>query len=83
MSALLFASILSRDLTPEQRRQERERVEAAGDGDPGAGAEAREARTARMLSALDAAEEDLRSESVPLRARGVVTLTRFVGCVLG
>ncbi|CAM9440147.1 unnamed protein product [Ectocarpus sp. 12 AP-2014] len=81
MSALLSASILSRGLSPEERREERERVERVGEGGAGAGAggEAEgggeEARAARMMSALDAAEEDLRSEAVPLRARGVVTLT--------
>ena len=74
MSALLSASILSRGLNPEERREERERVKlAAGDG-----AEGSEAPTAKMLSALDAAEEDLRSDAVPMRARGVVTLTRSV-----
>ncbi|CAM9294735.1 unnamed protein product [Scytosiphon promiscuus] len=82
MSSLLCASILSRGLTPEERREERERVKAASAGDgggSGGGEEGeREARTARMLSALDAAEEDLRSEAVPMRARGVVTLTRCV-----
>lgn len=82
MSSLLCASILSRGLTPEERREERERVKlaSAGNGAGGGGSEEeeREARTARMLSALDAAEEDLRSEAVPMRARGVVTLTRCV-----
>lgn len=81
MSALLSASILSRGLSPEERREERERVERVGEGGAGAGAGGEvegeeEARAARMMSALDAAEEDLRSEAVPLRARGVVTLTR-------
>lgn len=78
MSAMLCASILSRGLTPEQRREERKRVKAAvghSDGDDGV-AEKGPSRTARMLEALDAADEDLRSESVPMRARGVVTLTR-------
>ncbi|CAM9501497.1 unnamed protein product [Ectocarpus sp. 6 AP-2014] len=78
MSALLSASILSRGLSPEERREERERVERVGEGGAGAGGEAEgeeEARAARMMSALDAAEEDLRSGAVPLRARGVVTLT--------
>jgi len=75
MSASLCASILSRALTPEQRREERERVKLNGDGG-GDGEDGREARTARMLQALDAAEEDLRSDAVPMRARGVVTLTR-------
>lgn len=80
MSALLSASILSRGLSPEERREERERVERVGKGGgAGGGGKAEggdEARAARMMSALDAAEEDLRSEAVPLRARGVVTLTR-------
>ncbi|CAM9321573.1 unnamed protein product [Ectocarpus fasciculatus] len=81
MSALLSASILSRGLSPEERREERERVERVGEraGGAGVGSKAEggaEARAARMMSALDAAEEDLRSEAVPLRARGVVTLTR-------
>ncbi|CAN0240906.1 unnamed protein product [Pylaiella littoralis] len=77
MSALLCASILSRGLTPEERREERVRVKLGGGGGGGGGGsgERREAHTARMLSALDAAEEDLRSEAVPIRARGVVTLT--------
>lgn len=84
MSALLCASILSRSLTPEQRREEKERVRrthgqsSGGSATNGDSAEEREARTARMLVALDAAEEDLRSEAVPIRARGVVTLTRCV-----
>lgn len=81
MSSLMCASILSRGLTPEERREERERVKHASAGDGGGGGSSeegeREARTARMLSALDAAEEDLRSEAVPMRARGVVTLTRY------
>lgn len=76
MSALLCASILSRGLTPEERREERERIKLCGGSGGGNGGEAGAARTARMLSALDAAEEDLRSEAVPIRARGVVTLTR-------
>lgn len=91
MSTMLCASILSRGLTPEQRREEKERLTAAARGSNGetiggggggrAGsndATARESLTARMLAALDAAEDDLRSESVPMRARGVVTLTRCV-----
>lgn len=78
MSALLCASILIRGLTPEERLEEQRRVKLNGEGgDGGGGGEGREARTARMLSALDAAEEDLRSEAVPIRARGVVTLTRY------
>ena len=84
MSALLCASILTRGLTPEQRLEEKERVSRvnggvhrdSGRGGGGEGFATREARTVRMLAALDAAEEDLRSDAVPLRARGVVTLTR-------
>ena len=86
MSALLVASILTRGLTPEQRLEEKERVSRvngdvhSGDGGSGKGGgrgvAEKEARTARMLAALDAAEEDLRSDAVPMRARGVVTLTR-------
>lgn len=76
MSALLSASILSRGLSPEERREERERVELAS----GDGVERREAPAEKIMSALDAAEEDLRSEAVPMRARGVVTLTRSVQC---
>lgn len=76
MSALLSASILSRGLSPEERREERERIKLAG----GDSMEGSEAPTAKMLLALDAAEEDLRSEAVPMRARGVVTLTRSVQC---
>lgn len=85
MSALLCASILTRGLTPEQRLEEKERISRvngvnSGRGDDGGGGRGavaeREARTARMLAALDAAEEDLRSDAVPMRARGVVTLTR-------
>lgn len=79
MSALLSASILSRGLSPAERREERERVKLAAGGG-GDGVEGSEARTAKMLLALDAAEEDLRSEAVPMRARGVVTLTRSVQC---
>lgn len=78
MSTLLCASIISRDLTPEQRRKEKERVK---NGTPDGSSNikgGKEARTATMMSALDAAEEDLKSEAVPLRARGVVTLTRYV-----
>ena len=76
MSAMLCASILSRGLTPEQRREARERIKRVhGDCDDIEGVEK---RTARMISALDAAEVDLRSEAVPMRARGVVTLTRRV-----
>lgn len=71
---MICASILSRGLTPEQRREERERVrDACGGGDDVEGAKL---RTAKMLSALDAAEVDLRSDAVPMRARGIVTLTR-------
>eukprot|EP00752_Nemacystus_decipiens_P002917 g2714.t1 len=79
MSALLSASILSRGLSPEERREERERVKLAGQSD---GVEGSEAPTANMLLALDAAEEDLRSEAVPMRARGVVTLTRLMRATL-
>lgn len=77
MSALLSASILSRGLSPEERLEERERVKLGGGGDS---VEGSEATTAKMLLALDAAEEDLRSDAVPMRARGVVTLTRSVRC---
>lgn len=86
MSALLCASILTRGLTPEQRLEEKERISRVNGGVHGGGGGGRgggeggvaerEARTARMLAALDAAEEDLRSDAVPMRARGVVTLTR-------
>lgn len=79
MSAMLSASILSRGLTPEQRREERERFKGAvGLGGGGGGVPSGEVLTARLLAALDAAEEDLRSDTVPMRARGVVTLTRSV-----
>ncbi|CAM9364720.1 unnamed protein product [Ectocarpus sp. 4 AP-2014] len=89
MSALLSASILSRGLSPEERREERERVERVGEGGAGAGAGAggeaqgeEEARAARMMTALDAAEEDLRSEAVPLRARGCSTVPLFCTVLL-
>lgn len=71
MSAMLCATIMSRELTPEQRRQERARLNVAVDGK-----RAEKSHRDRMLEALDAAEEDLQNESPPLRARGVVTLTR-------
>ncbi|CAM9122010.1 unnamed protein product [Laminaria digitata] len=80
MSALLCASILTRGLTPEQRLEEKERISrvnggvhgdgGGGGGGSGGGVAEREARTARMLAAMDAAEEDLRSDAVPMRARG-------------
>lgn len=81
MSALLSASILSRGLSPEERREERERVKLGG-GSGGDDVEGGETPTAKMLLALDAAEEDLKSEAVPMRARGVVTLTRSVLVIL-
>lgn len=73
---MLCASILSRGLTPEQRREERERVRDACSSGGGDDVEGAKRRTARMLSALNAAEVDLRSDAVPMRARGIVTLTR-------
>lgn len=77
MSALLCSSILSRGLSPAERQRERDRAAGiAGRREAASGEDEREARVSRLLRALDAAEEDLASEAVPIRARGVVTITR-------
>lgn len=75
MSAMLSASILSRRLTPEQRQQERSRAKVVVYGSRDI---SESSRREQMLEALRAAEEDLESDSPPMRARGVVTLTRWV-----
>ena len=60
--------ILTRALSLEERREQREREARAVKAREGLG----------LREVLQAVEEDLRSAMVPLRARGITTITKVV-----
>eukprot|EP00953_Heterococcus_sp_UTEX-ZZ885_P029134 15494-Heterococcus_DN1.PRE.1 len=93
MAAALRASILCRDLTLQERRRELERTKAAlaSTGSSSSNSSSGSSSTQQnMLTALEEARQashlfltlkcvtDLKSTLVPMRARGVVTLTRLL-----
>ncbi|CAM9540580.1 unnamed protein product, partial [Phaeothamnion confervicola] len=77
------AAILARSVTPEQREEGRTRLRRAlvagsGGGTGVGGGSGGAVNWDGMSEALESVGPDLRSEVVPLRARGVVMLTRLV-----